>query len=88
MVDVVSCRSLDTEHLLQSLDSQVGHDETRLWDSTQTNIVRLINRSSVVYRRFFHVKEEDVNLRWCIFCFFLIVHGLFMIVATRLAYFC
>ena len=27
MVDVVICRSLDTEHLSKSLDSEVGHRE-------------------------------------------------------------
>ena len=52
MVDVVICRSLDTKFLSRGLDSEVRHDERRLWSWKRANIVRVLEEIKCLVQSF------------------------------------
>ena len=81
MIDVVICSSLDPEHFSKSLETEVGHRE--LFVQTQETGKASLKRTFVLYRSFpRQMRKTQIVVG---FLFLLFVHGLFMLVETRLA---
>ena len=67
MGDVANCRSLDTEQLPTSFDSEVKHDERRLWDWKRVNIVGVKQIICIV--KAFSTSMRKTWICWWVFVF-------------------